>query len=848
MRWVHRRSIVPVIFALSALVVFLVPAAFHYPVILGDNATQNISLRWLSAQLEIRGHLPSWDPFNWSGTPLASGFNADAFYPLIALFFVLPANWALSVTLAIVWFGAASMVYLLARYFGVRSAVAVPAGLVYAFMGAFGSQIVHIDMVEGDLGMLISFYWLLKLFDARDTRSTVRSAALVALGFASTVLAGAPEAMLASLLLLATTLVVRIVQRRTTLISVVALAPAAIAALCLSAVQWLPGLSYTAISTRKNLPPHYAGTGPLAYKFFALFAFPFAYGSYSGSYVPPYFGNYNISEVTTSLGIVAIAAICVALAQRHRPHIRSGTVTLLATIALVGIVFALGSKTPVAHLVYRLPLFNLQRLASRYSIVADTALLLLAAIGVDVILNKSFRPTRVTFGVVAIVTAAVTAFGVALLIEPDRIFKAMDASSIPTQSSLTDIRLYVIVQLLLILASSTMVLMRGTTVRRQLPRFMLVITALNLVNFIALFDIAPAIHRPYPSQNSPGLTTLLTPTERYGLYDPHLYLYGRAIAADVQLDRNVFANRDSIQGYASLSLASYNSLTDTKRQSTLDPALIPLYHRMLDMDLVITSPQYFNLNTRPGVVPPDAPLLGHGSWFTGGIRSATQLTVTVPDVAASYRLTLAGPSLTYTTTLVHSGITTLPLPSTVTSHNITVVSLSPVTGHPSPKSPVGITFTLASHLHESIAGPLTNYLSPTKWHSLTGKDGTLDFQSDHAVTGFLHPSRTVTPLAQSQNQSGTVSLELQVAKNTRTTLALAYAPGWRVTGHAGVYLTSTNGLITLKLTPGTYSVTLRYHAPRLAQSLELSAATLLVLILGWAVVEFKRSETRQRNG
>ncbi len=844
MKWTRSRASAPVIFAIVAAAIFLIPAAIHFPVILGDNATQNISLRWLSAQLEVRGHLPAWDPFNWSGTPLASGFNAGAFYPLIFLFFVFPANWALSVTLAAVWFGAASLVYLLARYFGVRRAVAIPAGLVYAIMGAFGSQVVHIDMVEGDLGLLISFYWLLKLLDANDAKSRTRAATLVALGFGSTVLAGAPEAMLASLLLLATVLVVRLIQRKVTLPAVVALALAAIAALCLSAVQWLPGLSYTALSTRKNLPPHYAGTGPLAYKFFALFAFPFAYGSYSGTYLPTYFGNYNISEVTTSLGIVALVAICVALAQRTRPLIRPGSVSLLATVALVGIVFALGPKTPVAHLVYRLPLFNLQRLASRYSIVIDTALVLLAAVGVHVILEKSFRPTRITVVVVSVLATADTAFAIALLVDPSATFKAMHTSSLPRGTGLTEIRIYVAIQLVLILATAAVVLLRGSVARQRLPRILVIITAINLVNFIVLFYVAPAVHRPYPSADAPGIAKLIRSTERYGLYDPRLYLYGRAIAADAQLDRNVFIGRDSIQGYASLSLAGYNELTDTKTQSTLDPTLIGRYHRLLNMDLLITSHRYFTVTTPPGTIPAEPPLLDNHSWFTGGIRSAKEFTLTTPDRASSYLLTLAGPSVSYTTTIHGGRQTAVALPRRVTAHDITTATLVAHGGDTPGNVAIGMTFTLSSGYHKTLAGPLLNYLSPLHWRTLIGQDGTLDFVSRHPVSGYLHPSSSVTPLAQHQSQSGTVSLRVHVKAATRVTLALAYAPGWKANGPSGTRLSSSRGLITIGLVPGTYDLTLSYHAPRLVHSLELSLASLAAIGAWWVVVEIRKEDSR----
>ena len=75
--------------AVSALL-FGLPAALGATWLVGDNLIQNFPLRVLVG-IDLRhGHLPLWDPFLWSGSPLLAGFNAGAAYPTTALFAVLP--------------------------------------------------------------------------------------------------------------------------------------------------------------------------------------------------------------------------------------------------------------------------------------------------------------------------------------------------------------------------------------------------------------------------------------------------------------------------------------------------------------------------------------------------------------------------------------------------------------------------------------------------------------------------------------------------------------------------------------------------------------------------------------
>jgi hypothetical protein len=100
------------------LVVFIVPALFGHAVVAGDNQIQNYPLRVLSGQILRAGHLPLWDQWIWSGSPLLGGLNAGALYPGTFLYAVLPGLVAWTVNLVFVYWVAVVGVYVLARMYG----------------------------------------------------------------------------------------------------------------------------------------------------------------------------------------------------------------------------------------------------------------------------------------------------------------------------------------------------------------------------------------------------------------------------------------------------------------------------------------------------------------------------------------------------------------------------------------------------------------------------------------------------------------------------------------------------------------------------------------------------------
>ena len=67
-----------------------------------DPVRQQYPWKELAIETEKKVELPLWNPYNFSGTPLAANFQSAVFYPLNIIFFALPfyLSWSFFILLA----------------------------------------------------------------------------------------------------------------------------------------------------------------------------------------------------------------------------------------------------------------------------------------------------------------------------------------------------------------------------------------------------------------------------------------------------------------------------------------------------------------------------------------------------------------------------------------------------------------------------------------------------------------------------------------------------------------------------------------------------------------------------
>ena len=373
---------VALLIALPA-VIFGVPALLGHPVLLGDDLTQNFPLRVLTGE-EIRsGQLPLFDPYIWSGAPLLAGWNAGAAYPLTWLFAILPGTAAWTLNMIATWATAGLGLFWFLRALRLARLASFLGALSFAFAGAMSAQVSHFGLVAGMSRVPLQLLGILKLSQDRPVRSRLGWTAVLATATGLVILAGEPRAIDDScviVLIYAAWQVARLRRRAgPTAVSVTA---GLVLGACLGAIQWLPGLAAIGTSQRGVNSLQLFNSGSLPVRWLLLTLVPDLLGGSGSLGQPGFLTNYNLTEVTSYVGILPLVAAFALLGRlRFRPRLPEWLVWHVT--ALVGVALALGSNIPLGRLLYHVPLFGDQRLQSRNILVLDLALAVLLGYWAD---------------------------------------------------------------------------------------------------------------------------------------------------------------------------------------------------------------------------------------------------------------------------------------------------------------------------------------------------------------------------------------------------------------------------------------------------------------------------------
>lgn len=573
--------------------VFVLPDMLAGHVLMsGDNVQQNYPLHVLTGDLLRHGQLPLWNSFIFSGSPLLAGFNAGALYPLVGLFVVLPDRAAWIATDVVLFAGIGIGMYALLRALALSVVASVIAGFTFAFSGTVLSQFNHLDMTEG----FVAVPWMLLaiVHIVRDGRW--RWSLLLGVGFAIVVLGGAPEAMLDEAILLVAYAAISAGLDRAKWWRVLTRGGAGAAlAICLSAIQWLPGLSFVASSQRSGLGGGFAAGGSYPPQDLFMALVPYLYGGYGHFGETGFFSSYNLPEVEFYLGVLPVIALLVLWIPRWPSRLAARERLSWYVVGALGLVLALGSNTPFEHLFNDLPLYGHQRLQSRNMIDVSVVACVLLAGWIDrrQAAGDRFVVVDRLLGAVPLVAVLVLAgYG---LFDPAWIIHSLAGASV-SASTAHAVRQSTLVAVGFCAVAWLLVWLRPLmSARRWLP----------LVALFALLDVG-SIAATSQLIASPPNAVLAgeTPTNRYVaahlpaggrmlLYDPQNYDHIPA-DGDGLPDENILAGLPSVGGYSSIVNGNYGQMTGTHTQGELNVEEFTA-GSLDDLDLqdLLTLPEYF---------------------------------------------------------------------------------------------------------------------------------------------------------------------------------------------------------------------------------------------------------------
>ncbi|MHB8430879.1 MAG: hypothetical protein ACYDDZ_10195 [Acidimicrobiales bacterium] len=902
--------------------VFVGLRVFDLSFLEGDNLIQNFPLRVLVGRDLAHGRLPLWNPYISSGTPLLAGFNAGAAFPLTWLMAVVGDFTAWALTLAIVYDVALAGMYLFLRRHGITSTAATLGAAGFTFSGYLTAQLTHIDLIEAAAclpWMLLAVHGLTEppcdpLAPSSQRWPQRWWAGVLAVAFGLCLLSGGVEAIIDGTLMVAMYGLGRLVAngwfsgrlRRQLPVASARLSAGVLGGLVLGAAQVLPGLRFQSMSQRAQTTYAFFTSGSLVDRLLTLLWSPFLVGTNQG-WPAGYNGTYNFPEVTSYAGVVALIGACSLLLRRWRKRPEARQWWVWYVVLVVGLLAAVGHQTPFGRLLYLIPLYNGQRLLNRNLLLVDTALAVLGAWWLHLVLttapvtDRAPSPLAVRwrrgpksemvvpalpFCVIAVLCGLLWLDGPGLerwllLNVPFSTWRRVDLSLLVTVGTV-------------IAGVATWVAVNHERWRpRRLARLLGAVVAADLVVF-NVFVIRPPLPDGSALAHLPLATALdaATGNGRFIVYDPDEVHYNALLDLG-QTDMNIFAGLASAQGYTALTSNRYYRATGAHLQEDLAPAtLSSSTWDELNVTTLLSLPSYFvrplpgapsTAVPFPSTIAPARPVAGTvvpsgraHRWNYGGVLTTTGLAIPLhggtPGPGGAHGLTveLLDPE---------GRLARLPPGHLVTRRTGSGSTLEIHLAHPVDAAGVevqtapGTTVTVGTPKVDTVQagtvtlnGPLQRYVTSPRW-TYVGTIGPFGVFHDSKAAGWARllspdgspagPGNTV--VAGPPEPSGRQVITVRTNSAAILQRSEANAPGWRATirpmpptrGRAGSHSTEPatieRGGVLQKVTipgPGLFVVTFTYRPTDALWGLGISVAGAGIIAV-WSAAELMSRHRRR---
>ena len=530
-----------------------------------------------AAQLmpSYRSAFTLWSPDVASGYPVAADPDSMSWYPVAALERRASLPFELFVISA--YFLASLNGALFVRQLTGSRLAGLAGGIVFGLGGFFAAHVGHANMLHAAAWIPLVL-WALDRIRSHVSAGTV---AVAGVALALTAVSGYPHFLVKALVLAGLWVAIRSAdapagRHRALLGSGAALA----AGLLLAAPLLLPMAQLSAFTARHRIPFDFFRQGSFPPWQLPSLLFPQVAGGWRtlANHVP-YFGDWYISDVTAYAGSVFVLLAALGLGARPRR-----VPLFFGAVAAVALLFAVGDATPIARLLYHVPVLNLFRSPSRYLFETTLAVSVLAGLGVARLESLPREKRQRAAGRAAAGTAAlfVAALAVLWLLAPKFVEAARRKAPLETVS-LAPWRSRVVAEPLLFLAAGTgLLLWAGRSSRRWPLHVALGLGTAELASYglTLLPGNFPELSR---MSAEPAVARLLKETlsESSQRYAPLLGAYMDLEAGTPNHSR--IWGLPNATGYGPLPLLRYGQLLGMERWGELSRDVLNPSHRGLDI-------------------------------------------------------------------------------------------------------------------------------------------------------------------------------------------------------------------------------------------------------------------------
>jgi len=397
---------------LAPLLVFLKAALLRGVFYIHDIQYYFLPYQALPAASVWRGELPLWNRYAFGGIPLLGDGQTAMFYPPNWLYFVLPDGAALNYAILLQFSMAGCGMYLLGRSLNLWRIPALLGAVAYMFCGFMTARIVHPSILGG-----VALLPLVILCVDRALQTGGGWLAAGAGAIALQALTGHPQIPVYTAMALALYTLVRSTEcwwtdrdwNRVWRVPV-RLAVVYLLGLGLAAIQLVPWAELASQTPRAEggVSLRFIFGGSMQDHHWLLMLFPYLFGSAAspglyGAGSPSTETLLNLWEHSAYVGILPLAlavfALCnlgarppngASLPGRDSAAARTSrmfSILAVTAVLVVGLVLALGKHTPFAPLIYVTPVLGKLRCIERGMALVAVALTLLAAFGMQRIME-----------------------------------------------------------------------------------------------------------------------------------------------------------------------------------------------------------------------------------------------------------------------------------------------------------------------------------------------------------------------------------------------------------------------------------------------------------------------------
>ena len=321
----------------------------------GDGQIDYLPSRVFSAEMFRAGALPLWDPHIFSGMSHVAIVQTAPFYPLnIILYVLLPSTVAFNVAMVLHVLLLLGFSHAYFRLLTARDEAAWLGGVAFTFSGFL---LLHLEAT----GMFNSAAWIAPLFYCVEKWIRTRQWRFCAWGgvcLAFQLLAGWPQMVLLSAIYVAIYFLCALRQQPRRIQLVAGLLLMGVLSAGLGGIELLPTMEFKPYSNLAVLTYSHFLSNSVAPQTFVTLLFPYLLGAdYVTHHAVPWLGPAQMAVTASYMGILPLMLGVAALAfWRTSRQVRFAACSsiLAAFLACVGF-------TPLAPLLYRLPVYNFFR-------------------------------------------------------------------------------------------------------------------------------------------------------------------------------------------------------------------------------------------------------------------------------------------------------------------------------------------------------------------------------------------------------------------------------------------------------------------------------------------------------